>query len=53
MGCGLVGQGIVFQLVLGERDFYLLQNVETGSGAHLACSSLGKGALSGGDVAGA
>ena len=38
--------------MLGERDFCLFQNVETGSGAHLACSSLGKGPLSsGGSVA--
>jgi hypothetical protein len=43
----------VFRLVLGERDFCLLQNVGTGSGTHLASSSLGKGTLSGGGVAGA
>ena len=36
-----------------ERDFSLLQHVQTGSGTHPACYSVGTGVLAGGKATGA
>ena len=35
-----------FQIVVGATDFSLLQNIQTGAGAHTASYSLGTGVLS-------
>jgi hypothetical protein len=41
MGYGLDDQGLRVQFLVGERDFSLLHNIQSGSGAHTTSYTIG------------